>query len=262
MPSTYAHARLGNDAEKCADEKIKGIIERNRDCYSLGLHGPDLLFYFKPLTANKINAIGYGIHERFASEFFKRAKDIFEKRGKREADEAYLLGFLCHFALDSEGHPIVNAEMKDKNISHTEIETAFDRHLLLKDGKDPFGTDLTAHIKDTEQTRSAAAAYFNVTEKQAEKAIRSIKFYNKLINSDGKFTRGMVTLLLKISGNWKLMHGTMLPLELKPAWQDGINGLSAAYENAVKKAARLMENYDGYLCGNCALSAELDRDFE
>ena len=94
MPSTYAHARLGNDAEKCADEKIKGIIERNRDCYALGLHGPDLLFYFKPLTANKINAIGYGIHERFASEFFKGQR-ISLKSAERERPTRPIFWAFC-----------------------------------------------------------------------------------------------------------------------------------------------------------------------
>lgn len=262
MPSTYAHYRLGCDVLRRLPAHLKKIIEENYDCFALGLHGPDLLFYYRPLSGNSTNAIGYAIHERHASEFFRKAKEIFERRGKLGADEAYLLGFLCHFALDSEGHPIVNAEMRAKGLSHTEIETAFDRYLLEKDGKEPCKIDFTAHIADNESTRAVAAAYFGVTEKRAEKAIKSIKFYNRLLNTDNRAIRGIVAMLLKISGNWKLMHGTMLPLKTEDKWRDGIEGLSTAYKNATDKAVRLAENYDGYLCGKCALSGELDRDFE
>ena len=262
MPSTYAHYRLGRDVEKLLTGNTADIVKNNFSCFALGLHGPDLLFYYRPLTNNKTNAIGYAIHEHFASQFFKSAAETFKRRGQRDADEAYLLGFLCHFALDSEGHPVVNAEMKSKNISHTEIESAFDRYLLEGDGKNPFGTDLTSHILADGKNADIAAAYLGVTEKKAKKALKSIKFYNGLLNSHKKTVRGTVTALLKISGMWNIMHGMMMPVEMLPVWNDGIAGLEKAYGAAVQKAVRLIENFDGYLAGKCALSAELNRDFE
>lgn len=262
MPSTYAHYCLGRDIKEIAEGKIREIISENTDCFMLGLHGPDLLFYYKPLGRNGINSKGYAMHEQFASRFFSAAKDIYKERGARAEDEAYLLGFLCHFALDSAGHPVVNAQMAEKNLSHTEIETAFDRYLLEKEGRRPLKTDITAHIKNTAKTRAVAAAYFGITEKQAEKAIKSIKFYNKLLSSGNAFTRGFVKTALKITGNSKTMYGCMLPLKIEQKWQDGIGGLERAYKAAVEKAARLIDNYDGYLCDRYALSAELDRDFE
>ena len=262
MPSTYAHYRLGNDVKASLTGKIKQLVEDNYESFALGLHGPDLLFYYRPLTNNRTNAIGYAIHERFASLFFEMAGKVYSERGKRAADEAYLLGFLCHFALDSEGHPVVNAEMKAKNLSHTEIESAFDRYLLLKDGKQPLGTDLTAHIHANENTADIAAAYFGVDRGKAKKALKSIKFYNGLLNSASKIKRAFVTAALKISGMWNIMHGMMMPTEIEEKWKDGIAGLENAYAAAVQKAVRLIENYDGYLAGECALSAELERDFE
>ena len=262
MPSTYAHYRLGNDVKTSLTGKIKQLVEDNYESFALGLHGPDLLFYYKPLTNNRTNAIGYAIHERFASLFFEMAGKVYSERGERAADEAYLLGFLCHFALDSEGHPVVNAEMKAKNLSHTEIESAFDRYLLLKDGKQPLGTDLTAHIRANESTADIAAAYFGVDRGKAKKALKSIKFYNGLLNSASKIKRGFVTVALKISGMWNIMHGMMMPTDIEDKWKDGIAGLENAYAAAMQKAVRLIENYDGYLAGECALSAELERDFE
>lgn len=262
MPSTYAHYRLGNEAMKLLPENIKKIVSENYESYALGLHGPDLLFYFKPLTVNEINAKGYAIHEQHAAEFFGAAKEVYLKRGMRAADEAYLLGFLCHFALDSQAHPIVNAEMKSKNLTHTEIESAFDKYLLENDGKNPFKTDLTAHILNGAKTRDIAAAYFSVTEKQAEKAIKSIKFYNKLMRAHNPAARGLITLILKVSGMWENVHGMILPLKTDERYNDGIRGLTEAYVQAVKKADELIVNYHSFLRGESALSDKLNRDFE
>ncbi len=262
MPATYAHYRLGNETSKLLPEKLKKIVYSNYESYALGMHGPDLLFYYKPLTVNATNAKGYAIHEALASEFFARAGEIYKKRGMRAADEAYLLGFLCHFALDSEAHPIVNAEMKSKNLTHTEIESAFDKYLLESDGKAPFRTDLTAHILYSKKTEDIAAAYFSVTEKQAAKAIKSIKFYNRLMRAHNPVARGIITLILKISGMWEPVHGMILPLETDERYDDSIRELSLAYSAAVKKAVELIINYDGFLHGENNLSEKLDRNFE
>ena len=81
MPSTYAHFRLGCEAERLLPESLKTLADDNFDCFALGLHGPDLLFYYKPLTNNPTNAIGYAIHEKYASEFFTAAAKTFEARG-------------------------------------------------------------------------------------------------------------------------------------------------------------------------------------
>lgn len=262
MPSTYAHYRLGQDVLSRLTGNLERLAKENYDSFVLGLHGPDLLFYYRPLTNNKTNAIGYAIHERPAGDFFTKAAKIYAARGGRTADEAYLAGFLCHFALDSEGHPVVNSEMKAKGLSHTEIESAFDRYLLLNDGREPLNTDLTAHIRVNGVTAGIAAAYLGVNERRAKKALRSVRFYNGLLDSGSRFTRGLVTVLLKISGMWNIMHGMMMPLTIEDKWKDGIAGLEKAYAAATDKAVRLIENYDGYLAGRCALSAELERDFE
>ena len=132
----------------------------------------------------------------------------------------------------------------------------------MKDGKQPLGTDLTAHIHANESTADIAAAYFGVDRGKAKKALKSIKFYNGLLNSASKIKRAFVTAALKISGMWNIMHGMMMATDIEDKWKDGIAGLEKAYAAAMQKAVRLIENYDGYLAGECALSAELERDFE
>ena len=55
-----------------------------------------------------------------------------------EALLAYLLGFGCHYLLDSSCHLFVN-EMNDKGrISHSLLEIEFDRFLMEENGKNPY----------------------------------------------------------------------------------------------------------------------------
>ena len=53
MPTTYAHYTFGQEVLKNLDGEIKKIIDKNIDLYNIGLHGPDILFYHKPLKSNQ-----------------------------------------------------------------------------------------------------------------------------------------------------------------------------------------------------------------
>ena len=75
MPSTYAHYRFGQEVLKELPNDIKKIIIENKELYDIGLHGPDLLFYYLPLKTNEINSIGYNMHEKTGKEVF----DTFRK---------------------------------------------------------------------------------------------------------------------------------------------------------------------------------------
>lgn len=59
MPSTYAHYRLGQQVRRELEGNERKIIEKYPQLYLIGLHGPDILFYYKPLRPNPVNQIGY-----------------------------------------------------------------------------------------------------------------------------------------------------------------------------------------------------------
>lgn len=261
MPSTYAHFRFGNSVKQRLPKELRELIGRNYDCFALGLHGPDLLFYYKPLQTNDVNAQGYAMHEEKAADFFAKAKEIYAERGKKESDFAYLSGFLCHFSLDSESHGIVNAEMERCGFSHAGVESAFDKFLMKGEGKNPFKTDFTAHISNTPETRSAACAYFGISEKTAEKCIKSIKLYNRLLRTRG-IARAMVNGLLKISGTYEVMHGMLVPVIDDPQHDYGNSLLAEAFENAADKATELILNYASFLEEKGNLSDKLNRNYE
>lgn len=79
MPSTYAHYRMGQEVRNKVGEKEKEIIEAYPRLFLIGLHGPDILFYYKPLTVNSVNQTGYRIHEKTGRDFFINAARVIKK---------------------------------------------------------------------------------------------------------------------------------------------------------------------------------------
>ena len=63
MPSTYAHYRFGCEVYCHLPEEVSARISKYRTLYLTGLHGPDLMFYYRPLCANPVNQIGYQLHD-------------------------------------------------------------------------------------------------------------------------------------------------------------------------------------------------------
>ena len=46
MPSTYAHRRFGANVLDHLPAPLREKLEAHRELYDIGLHGPDLLFYY------------------------------------------------------------------------------------------------------------------------------------------------------------------------------------------------------------------------
>ena len=136
MPSNYAHYRFGSLALPELPEERRRSLQRFRQLYDVGLHGPDLFFYFLPLFHTKTRELGGSYHKLTGKEFFETAAARLREQPS-EGGEAYLFGVLGHYALDSACHPLVNAADAEGKIRHVELETEFDRHLLTKDGKVP-----------------------------------------------------------------------------------------------------------------------------
>ena len=76
MPSTYAHYRMGQEVYRNLTGKPKQIIEKYKELYDIGLHGPDILFYYKPLFANPVNQVGYAMHDRPGIEAYFTASAV------------------------------------------------------------------------------------------------------------------------------------------------------------------------------------------
>ncbi|MFR8208979.1 hypothetical protein [Hominenteromicrobium sp.] len=62
MPAFYTHYRFGCDVLKQLPEDIRSICTAHRGLFDIGLHGPDIYFFYRPVLPNKVNRIGYAAH--------------------------------------------------------------------------------------------------------------------------------------------------------------------------------------------------------
>ena len=81
MPATYAHRKFGEDIAAALGERFPETV-RARSAFALGLHGPDPLFYYKPLKKNAVRARGDLLHEESAAAFFGAARAVYLARRK------------------------------------------------------------------------------------------------------------------------------------------------------------------------------------
>lgn len=135
MPTTYTHDLFGKRVCRKLPEKLQHLIRSNGNLYRIGQHGPDILFYYF-ISKNPVTQYGVKMHGEKAREFFEKGMARVRKE-KNPALMAYMLGFGCHYILDSTCHPYVNQVAKEGKISHTLLEKEFDRMLMYETGKNP-----------------------------------------------------------------------------------------------------------------------------
>ena len=259
MPSTYAHYVFGKNMLKRFPEEIAALAQAHRQLYDIGLHGPDILFYYHALTRNKVNSVGFGTHERPAKEFFAPAKDAAARGG--DAARAYLLGFLCHFALDVTCHGYIENKIAVSDVRHTEIESEFDRYLLEKEGKDALSAKLTGHIFATAENARVIAPFFaGLTAKQVQSSLKAMLTCNELVRAPGAFKRFLVNSVLRLSGNYREMHGMMMAKQPIPACRDSNLRLEKLMKKAEGECLSLLADYRAYE-GGAPLSSAFDRTF-
>lgn len=262
MPSTYAHYRMGQEVAKQLSGSIREIIMENKELYDIGLHGPDILFYYHPLKVDPVNSIGYELHEHSGKYFFERAAKIIETSPKKKEGLAYIFGFICHFALDAICHGYIDEKIAKSGISHTEIEVEFDRNLMEKDGLDPICHELTGHIIPSVKNAEVIAAFFQGTDsKQIEKALKGMIQYNHLLLAPSKLKRTFIYTLLRLTGNYKEMHGLMVNFEANPACEDSTRKLEQLYQVAEERAVCLINEYSEYILKEDRLNALYDCTF-
>ena len=91
MPSTYAHFCLGRETARLLTPEPLEAITRYPQLYSIGLHGPDLFFYYKPLSKNPVSRLGHEFHDRPGRDFFERAARVLQMHSDSLAHRAYVI---------------------------------------------------------------------------------------------------------------------------------------------------------------------------
>lgn len=241
MPTTYAHYTFGRNVLKELNEELRETISKNIELFNIGLHGPDILFYYKPLKSNKINKLGNEIHKLDANIFFEKAKKIILSCDDYDAAMSYIAGFICHYMLDSQCHPYIR--QKENLISHNEIETEFDREVMLKDNLNPITFKPAQHIApNIENARCISRFFPDTTPEEILQSLKSMKFYLNLLVAPGYIQRSLLIWVMAISGNDNKI-GLIKKYIPNEKCRDINDELIKLYNEAITPAALLITDY-------------------
>lgn len=243
MPAGYAHYIFGQKVLEQLNPQIKELVNRNIDLYNIGVHGPDILFYYNAIISNDVSRLGFGMHRKEAYDFFSYAKEIINKSKDKEASIAYIYGFITHFTLDHACHPFVGEQEKELNMSHSEIESELDRALLVERNLNPLTTSLTTHIHPNQYVSKIIAPFFQLDEKDVYKALKDLLFYLGMIKAPGKIKRCFVHTCMKIGGIYDKYSGLMINYEPNLKSENCTKELVHRIDASIHTAKQLIEEF-------------------
>ncbi len=266
MPAIFAHDLYGRNIFMELDREIKSVIRMNRDCFYLGVQGPDVLFFYRPWGKNPINQKGYRYHERPAMEIFAHGLEVMRREedlDKKNALQAYLLGIACHFALDHSLHGEIGRLEETIGFTHAEIETELDRRLLTRAEMDPVRAYTACHLRDSEKTRYVVMRVLKEEEPQAKEAIYSFKWITRLFINTGEGFKSFLGVLMKSLGCYEKYYGMVMKerpmdgleettdfleklfLEAVPFGVDMVEGLYASMKKRDSLPEAFRGNFEG-----------------
>ncbi len=129
MPYNFTHALVGLTALEQSNDAVRALIAANQGEFLAGTMGPDPFFGDsrpKPLFSPCHLDAATRLHALDARDLFAA---MFPLSGTSDAQKAYTLGFLCHFLLDTNAHPYIEARFP--GALHTPAEIQID--LMMAD---------------------------------------------------------------------------------------------------------------------------------
>lgn len=262
MPTTYAHDLFGKMVYHRLDPEIQEKIKKYQTTYQIGLHGPDILFYVRPFHKNRFNQMAHRLHREEAAGFFERGRELYQKTGNEEI-LVYLLGFICHFMLDSTCHPYISEYMKKTGARHDEIETEFDRALMVRTGKDPFHYQPGSVIRIEKNSVDAISEVMEgMSHKDIVRALMGTKFYTRLPICDSEKKRKIKLAVARILFMYRLADGRIIRGEPKDICLESTQHLMQLFRQTVPEAAAMINEYYKQRNGSDRLNVRFDRNYK
>ena len=262
MPTTYAHDLFGKMVYHRLDPEIQEKIKKYQTTYQIGLHGPDILFYIRPFHKNRFNQMAHRLHREEAAGFFERGRELYQKTGNEEI-LVYLLGFICHFMLDSTCHPYISEYMKKTGARHDEIETEFDRALMVRTGKDPFHYQPGSVIRIEKNSVDAISEVMEgMSHKDIVRALMGTKFYTRLPICDSEKKRKVKLAVARILFMYRLADGRIIRGEPKDICLESTQHLTQLFLQTVPEAAAMINEYYKQRNGSDRLNVRFDRNYK
>ena len=281
MPTIYAHYNFGNLTVHHLSLAQREIVEGHRDCFDLGLQGPDFFFHYLLYRSNEPVKFGQDLHHMTFAEILEKivegrveearrvGRTLMSRRDAfRPRELAYLYGFAGHHTLDAAAHPYVHAEAGDDSALHFLIETDFDEAILREQGIDPWTYKYTDALPTTTEVQDAVVAIYSpwhdrVSPKQLKASVKSMRRLRAILYTPterrARFISGAMNKL-----GFGDKFGTMLMVPGKEApdqiSQARTDELFRCYERAIQDYPQVLNDVDVVIEGG-EPSELLKRDF-
>lgn len=149
MPAILSHHLFGR-ALLTRQNDPAFVTREARDAFLLGNQGPDPLFYAtRTPSMVAIKKLGVSMHREYIEDYLKMWQEMLKRLRIKdyvyEVLQAYIYGFLSHYALDRALHPLVYAYQEalctagvsgltphDGSFVHGQIEADLDSYFLYK----------------------------------------------------------------------------------------------------------------------------------
>lgn len=261
MPTTYTHDIFGKLIYQKLPSDIRELLNEHKNSYMIGLHGPDLLFYYHPFGKNPVNQQGTAMHSEIAAPFFEKCKDYYMETGDEEA-LAYIIGFVCHYMLDSTCHPYIGRYMEKTGAGHDEIETELDRYFMLRANRNPFRFKPAGHLKASRESVRAIAGILELPEKTVRRCIRSLKFYTGVTVCRSGAKRALLLRVMKILGVYDSIQGHIMRKKPLKRCAESTEELVTLFKLAVPETLTVVEDFYDTLEERGYLNGRFGRNYE
>lgn len=261
MPAGYTHYQFSEDVIRhLPNNDIKKILLRNKALFQIGNHGPDIFFYYKIfIFNNKINKLGKNMHKENAREFFEKALYMIDDNEKI----SYILGFLCHFILDSQMHFYIKKIMKETDMSHFEVESEYDRYLLKNNNFNPVDCYIYSHIQINEHIICTIQAFFpQLSYLEIQESLKNLKSIDKILRAPSYLKRSLLYVLFHLSFHFKQLQGLIINYHHNIKMEKYYHMLNNIYQQSLNEAIEYITLYYYNLDKKETLPDRFDRNYK
>ena len=263
MPAIYAHERFGKMVYQKMDTRMKQAIKDNKRLFEIGLQGPDFFFFYKFYKKNRVNQIGYDMHEEPVINFLANSLRIVREKGIYSPEAVYIYGFICHFVLDSECHWYVEQQVKETGVGHIEIESELEKVLMKKDKHFLLAYPIWKIIPTSRKVaRRMAKFYPEVTIDELQKALRDMRFCKYMLATPTAGKRQVLDFLMHLTGHYDELKGHMLRVKTNRKCVETVQELLHLYDDALKLAPSLIQDYQASVFEKKEWNPRFNRNFE
>lgn len=271
MPNIITHKLFAQRVfQQCDKLDIKTMIEKHLQLFYIGSNGPDFLFFYhmQPkdmLKEHSLNHIGSALHAGHVNAFYESAiRTIMQENDPftRESEIVYLLGHLCHWALDMSVHPYIfyrtGHHTRLSSSYHHRFESMLDAMML----KQLYHMDISEYKCsaicefDSEMLKAIARIYVPAVKDTLHEEIHVYQLRNALTSwhkiqeylYDPKQTKsGLLKGFEAVMKQPWLVSGNVIPIKIDETY-DILNTQKRTWchpcDNTITSDASFMEMFD------------------